>query len=63
MAKKNITYVYVCTNTKCRNIQKFKGVKKSTLECPVCGKKMRFSEKEIEIGSEKKHEFGTDKDE
>lgn len=39
-------YVYICTDGSCRNVERRGGTKKTTIDCPVCGKKMRLLSEE-----------------
>jgi DNA-directed RNA polymerase subunit RPC12/RpoP len=41
-------YVYMCVNLACRAIERRSGVKKSMIECPYCGSKMRHIKTEKE---------------
>ena len=43
-----IIYVYMCCNGSCRYILRRTGMRKSMIECPVCGSQMRIIETEEE---------------
>ena len=43
-----IVYTYLCVNGACRYILRRAGVRKSMIECPVCGHQMRLIRTEKE---------------
>ena len=43
-----IIHVYMCVNGACRAIQRRTGMRKSMIECPVCGSQMRLIKTEKE---------------
>jgi hypothetical protein len=47
-SKKMTVYVYLCVNSSCRYILKRSGMRKSMIECPVCGAQMRIIKEEKE---------------